>query len=276
MNFLNQRVTDYYETYKMAVQMFIEVEGVNAYSPKEWIDYHEINYIEKIYNPSRRTLLHEYIEDVCKFQFSYLLDKHFPREVIDSLRKIFETYEYTDSELENLNAEYDEYCEDNEYDDGGDSGEKIDSIADDYFELFEKKLITFFVDDIFTVLFQNKAFLRNFNMEISECISELTVKDHPQYLKKDGVIKRCSYVPQWLKTGVFYRDKGRCQLCGRDLTGLNRPNSDKNFDHIIPLEQSGSNDPTNFQLTCESCNFKKGDRNCDTKDIATPFWELEE
>lgn len=125
-------------------------------------------------------------------------------------------------------------------------------------------------------MFQNKAFLRNFNIEISELVSSLSMKEYPQYLKRDGVIKRCTYLPKWLKDGVFYRDKGRCQICGKDLTGLLKPVTDKNFDHIIPLKQGGSNDPTNFQLTCERCNLKKSDKNCDTKDIATPFWELEE
>jgi hypothetical protein len=247
----NLRVTDYYEAYNMAVQMFIEVDGENAYSPKEWIDYHNINYIEKIINPRRRTLLHDYIEDVYEFNFGYLLDKHFPREVINLLIKVFETYECNDKRVEKLNTEYYKYLKDNnhEYDGGGESGKDIDDLADRYLNLFRETLMRLVVDDIFTILFQNKSFLRNFNLEISELIKELSINEYSQYLKKDGVLKRCSYLPEWLKMGVFYRDRGRCQICGKDLTGLYRPNTDKNLDHIIPLELGGSNDPTNFQLT---------------------------
>jgi len=272
----NLRITDYYETYRMAVHMFIEVEGVNAYSPSEWIDYHGINYIEKIIKPCRWTLLHEYIYDTYHSEFSYLLDKHFPREVIDALIEVFENYEYNNDELVKLNNRYHKYCEENEYDGAGDMDKEIDNLADDYIDLFENELMSLVVDDIFNVLFQNKTFLRNFNMDIAKLIHELKIEEYPEYLKKEGVVNRCTYLPQWMKRGVFYRDKGRCQICGKDLTGLLKPNNDKNFDHIIPLERGGSNDPTNFQLTCESCNSKKGDRNCDTKDIVIPFWELEE
>jgi len=31
----------------------------------------------------------------------------------------------------------------------------------------------------------------------------------------------------------------------------------ENFDHIIPLNCGGNNDPSNWQLTCESCNKSK-------------------
>ena len=228
MLYPNIRITDYYETYNMAVQLFLEVEGVNGYSPAEWIDYHSINYIEKVYKPFKKTLLHEYIDYVYYFQIDYLLDKHFPREIIDSLRKIFNNYKIEDKELEKLNNEYDKYCEDDEYeyDGDGDSGEQIENLADRYFALFRNTLMPLVVDDIFTVLFQNKTFLRNFNTEIAGLISSLDAKDYPQYLNKDGVMNRCSYLPQWLKNGIFYRDKGRCQICGKDMSGLLNPVND--------------------------------------------------
>ncbi|NLL67799.1 MAG: HNH endonuclease [Clostridiaceae bacterium] len=66
-------------------------------------------------------------------------------------------------------------------------------------------------------------------------------------------------MPEWLKRAVFYRDNGRCQHCGIDLSGLICINDDKTlqFDHIIPLEQGGTNDATNFQLLCSDCNLTK-------------------
>lgn len=29
------------------------------------------------------------------------------------------------------------------------------------------------------------------------------------------------------------------------------------YDHIIPLEKGGANDPTNFQILCQNCNSHK-------------------
>nr|WP_256521907.1 HNH endonuclease [Halobacillus sp. A5] len=99
--------------------------------------------------------------------------------------------------------------------------------------------------------------------------------EYPDIFKKDGVISRCSYIPQWLKQGVFHRDKGRCQICGTDLTKVLNLDNKENYDHIIPLENGGTNDPTNFQLTCESCNKSKGARSNKYNNISSRFWDLE-
>jgi 5-methylcytosine-specific restriction enzyme A len=51
---------------------------------------------------------------------------------------------------------------------------------------------------------------------------------------------------------VFDRDGHQCQTCGatENLT----------IDHIIPLAQGGTNDISNFQTLCQSCNSRKGAR----------------
>lgn len=89
-------------------------------------------------------------------------------------------------------------------------------------------------------------------------------------LKSDGVIKRRSF-PVWLQKAVKMRGRNRCQLCGKDLSGTFNL-SDENFDHIVPLEDGGTNDPCNIQLTCEHCNKSKGARSRDYKNIIIPFW----
>lgn len=45
----------------------------------------------------------------------------------------------------------------------------------------------------------------------------------------------------------------RCMYCG---VTLNRGNL--NIDHIHPVEHGGSNDESNLQATCKSCNIRKG------------------
>lgn len=264
------RFTDYYESFEMAVQMFLEVEGENSYSPTDWIDYHKIDYLSTIIKPQRKTLLHSYIHDVYYWNMGYFLGKHESESVINSIIKVCDAYEFKDDKLLALKEKYFKYKIMN-------CGYTImDDLGDHLLSLYDKTLMEKVVDDIFTVLFQNKSFLRRFNLCIADLINELEVADYPEYLEKDGVLKRCSRIPEWLKRGIVYRDKGRCQLCGKDLTEFSRINDDRNYDHIIPLELGGSNDPTNFQLTCRQCNLFKSDKNCDTKDIAMPFWSMEE
>lgn len=116
--------------------------------------------------------------------------------------------------------------------------------------------------------------MHEFNRQCSEIIKTLKKDDYPDLLKEDGVVKRISYCPTWLKRGIEYRDKYRCSICGCDLSSAFTTIVDENFDHIIPLKVGGNNDPSNWQLTCESCNKSKGARSSNFKNIVFPFWEI--
>lgn len=85
---------------------------------------------------------------------------------------------------------------------------------------------------------------------------------------------RAKYVPVWLKNAIIYRDKYRCSICGCDLSKAHTTVIKENFDHIIPLQNGGNNDPSNWQLTCEHCNKSKGCMNNDFTNIVMPFWEM--
>ena len=74
----------------------------------------------------------------------------------------------------------------------------------------------------------------------------------------------------------YMRDKGRCQLCGCDVSGILRTDVKYNIDHIVPLKCGGINDPINLQLSCEHCNKSKGARSTKFNNIASPFWRLDE
>ena len=60
-------------------------------------------------------------------------------------------------------------------------------------------------------------------------------------------------LPPSVRDYVFQRDQYRCQSCGRspELVSLQ-------VDHIIPLAKGGSNDLSNLQTLCASCNGRKG------------------
>jgi len=131
-------------------------------------------------------------------------------------------------------------------------------------ELFDKM-----ADEVFNLLFSNRSFLLSFNLLVANTVRELDFP--PKALNSKGKIKRRS-VPQWLKSAVFHRDKGRCVFCATDLTSLVNTLTDSNYDHIVPLDLDGANDPSNIQLTCEACNKSKGNRNCSTGNLYQPWW----
>ena len=95
------------------------------------------------------------------------------------------------------------------------------------------------------ILIQNREFLLNFNEHTT-----IYFQDHP--------LQRC-YIPEWVKRAVLFRDKGCCVFCKKDLTGLYSllDDKEKQFDHIVSLDEGGINDVCNIQLCCQRCNNKK-------------------
>lgn len=128
-------------------------------------------------------------------------------------------------------------------------------------------LIEQLVNEVFFVLFMNRKFLHNFVNIISSTLSMVTLEElHPDdrvYFKRDGMLKRAS-IPTWVQKAVFFRDRGTCTICTKDISGLVNIGNQKHFDHIIPLALSGINDVSNIQLLCAECNLSKKDRNTNT------------
>lgn len=113
------------------------------------------------------------------------------------------------------------------------------------------------VDEVFHVLFQNRELMMNFNVYLSG-ILELAhwnrIDDHDRpRLAPNGKLVRVR-PPKWAQRAIFFRDRGRCVLCDRDLTGLMNIENVENYDHIVPLSNWGINDITNLQLLCVPCN----------------------
>ncbi|MFH1735263.1 MAG: HNH endonuclease signature motif containing protein, partial [bacterium] len=125
-------------------------------------------------------------------------------------------------------------------------------------ETISEKILSSITDETFTLLFGNRRFLLEFNLIISQIIKQLKKDEYPGLLHKDGVIHRCSYWPKWVGSGVFFRDRGRCAICQKDLTGLLVSGVEKALDHIVPLKLGGTNEIINLQLLCPVCNGKKG------------------
>ena len=123
-------------------------------------------------------------------------------------------------------------------------------------ELYQK-----ITNEIFYLLFNNRDVLLRYNSMVAQQMdfeSNKTIEDDyvRRYFNKKGYL-RTVRVPEWCKRSVFFRDRGKCCLCLKDLSGLLSPATDRHYDHIVPLVQGGLNDVSNLQLLCSICNLKK-------------------
>lgn len=59
-----------------------------------------------------------------------------------------------------------------------------------------------------------------------------------------------AHIPRRVRISIFERDNWKCLTCDTD--------SDLTLDHIYPVALGGSDDPSNLQTLCRSCNSKKG------------------
>lgn len=125
-------------------------------------------------------------------------------------------------------------------------------------------------DEIFYIMFNNRHALLEFNYVIAQSIQDIDFCDDEhneitKYFTKAGTLKRIP-IPEWCKKAVFFRDRGHCCFCDKDLSGTLSSNNKKHYDHIIPLVQGGLNDVANIQLLCDSCNASKGGQKIETSD----------
>ncbi len=125
-----------------------------------------------------------------------------------------------------------------------------------------EQLIERISEEVFFLMFMNREFLRKFNEMIAFYIASIDIDtlplDERGFFKRNGVLKRAS-IPVWARRSVFYRDRGLCGSCHRDISGLVSIHNDKHYDHIVPLARGGINDVTNLQLLCDKCNLEKRD-----------------
>lgn len=206
-------------------------------------------FARQISKPQKQTLLHTFLRNLNFSDFDYITG-HYPDEAAGQLR------EFIDAAGLNVPSWL--------------SATRVQRHIRELDQLLEAAT-SIVTNAAFHILFADRQFLFDFQKIVSEKITGLKYEDHIDVFKRIGVLKRPT-IPQWLKRAVFHRDKGRCQSCFTDLTGILTVNDKLRIDHMIPLAKAGSNDPTNFQLLCESCNqYKSENVVFDPQQIYT-FW----
>ncbi len=76
------------------------------------------------------------------------------------------------------------------------------------------------------------------------------------------------YITPRKRKEIYDRDKGICQLCGRETrffrSAFDSPTDEGpragSVDHIVPVSKGGTNDPSNLRWACRSCNCARGNR----------------
>jgi len=104
-----------------------------------------------------------------------------------------------------------------------------------------------------------KEFSKLSSTEIKDLIESCNAKI-AEYLEKRSDPwshrrKSAGYVPGTIRYEVLKRARYRCELCG-----ISAEEKATEVDHIIPRNKGGTDDISNFQALCYSCNATKRDR----------------
>lgn len=162
-----------------------------------------------------------------------------------------------------------EYCEKQVWiDEGNDCEAYYNYLTEEIYE----QVTPLVVNEVFTLLFADRSLLLQLGTVVAETVKPLKVADHPDLLAMDGKVIRCTYWPSWVKKALMYRDKGRCSICLCDITGCFAVGEGYHMDHIVPLNLGGTNDITNLQILCETCNLAKGGDEIKTSTKYMLYW----
>lgn len=219
----------------------------------------------RILKPQKDTLLHDFLRIRLELDYEYFEDQMDSHGIIEEYEKILSTYKVPFPIIQEFE----------EFDDEDAAVEQYEIVKKEHIVTLKKLLNPVFeqiVQESFTVLFGDRIFLLELNKIVASVITSMKKLEYPDILKRDGVVKRASYIPEWLKGAIFHRDKGKCQVCGKDLSGLLFLGEEVHYDHVIPLNLGGTNDPTNFQLLCREHNLSKGGTIIVTSDRYLTYW----
>lgn len=224
------------------------------------------SFTEQVLKPQKKSLLHDYISHNIKDYFSFYLNECTRDEGCGD--EIIEWCNEYQIEVKNPKVYFRELGVDYEKDEPD-----LNKYHTEYLlGIAVTELTPLIQIEVFNLLFSDRIFLIEFNKIIASYISELKLSEHPEILKRDGVVKRCTYWPKWLERALFCREKGLCAICKTDLSSLLHTTGKLTIDHMVPLNLGGVNDPSNFQILCEKCNNEKLGDKIVTTNLYPTFW----
>ncbi len=229
--------------------------------------------IEAILKPNKTTAVHWYLayfQNIC-VEIKNIKENVDGRDnLFDFIYRILDEVDLNPDlpipDFDNCSDEWHEDCSCN------DIIEQWVSFVEDNNDMIDELII----HSAFQIVFLDRKFLHDFHLELADFVESYIdeIREaYPDNVTVKGRIKR-THFPKWLTNAVFYRDKGTCSICRCDLSNLIRTQNTIHIDHIVPLDVFGSNDASNFQLLCETCNTSKGSRSTETSSINVPFWNL--
>ena len=252
------RKFNFYETYETASWIESAASDVSSFIELPWQDTQVNNALIKF---SKISILHFYIycllAVIKRGEYRDNSSEIYPEDIKD-FREVFRTYEIKLKAEKKIDPNDDE----NEY------FYKWFLYHEDSFELLWGKI----ADEVFHLLYANRNFLLVFNQSLSDYLRENPEIIPSKYRDIHGKILRAKYIPTWAKKAVYFRDQGRCVLCLKDLSGLLSTDRVVHYDHIVPLNSWGVNDPCNLQLLCEKCNLKKSSNKATTGIRYRDWW----
>ncbi|PGK52188.1 HNH endonuclease [Priestia megaterium] len=236
-------------------------------------EFHE-EIIESLVKPNKITAVHYYlsffqdiskeIDELNEFEDNLEIIYHY---IYKTLKDIDLLPDFPSTDFKSCDDSYHEYCN---------CRKKVIKWIN-YVKKNEDEINDLIVHSALQIVFLDRTFLHDFHLELSD-FTEFYIQEikfrFPKHVTEKQRIKRYNF-PKWLTNAVFHRDKGTCTNCGCDLTKLIRLQNTIHIDHIVPLELFGTNDASNFQLLCESCNTSKGARSTLTSSVGIPFWNID-
>lgn len=112
-----------------------------------------------------------------------------------------------------------------------------DAWSDWKLEESHDQLLAQIAEEMFFVLFANRSFLRRFNQHMALRTRQLSPDESNGHLLRVDSQGNTRLVraqpPDWAKRAVFFRDRGYCCGCGRNLDNSRSPINSAEFDHIV-------------------------------------------
>lgn len=248
----------YFDTYYYCNVIFNILKNQSEYMRTMYDLFEDENWLQFSYPFPKYSALHIFSEHCIRGIF---MENFFDSELslsdqISSIENTFKAYSveclsietYLNGHQPNIDSGYDYFTE--------------MSLIGDLDNLIQKM-----TDEIFYVMFNNRIAMQLLNDWIANFggtgDSDRIPPEQRERFTRPGFIKRSS-IPRWASRAVYYRDRGRCTYCQKDISGSLSIASKINLDHIVPLAAGGINDVTNLQLLCEECNSRKSDKRLST------------